>query len=229
MAQQKTRNQKQEDAKKSVEQDDAQENNPQSRLTVQPEFWDKLFDLMPPWGDEIAAIILIVFGIVSFLSLFDVSSNATISTAWSNALTSLFGFGSFLVAGGILGVGILILLPKAGVFVDFPARRVLAIEVAFLSLLALLHLTSGDSEWRALARVGQGGGIIGWGLSVIVGGLLSSYFALFVYSSLFIFCVAFVVGIRWHYITAILSSNSKRLHNLGDFLTQTMPKLPEPI
>lgn len=225
MAQQKTRKK---ENKNTVEQNDPQE-NPQSRLTVQPEFWDKVFDLIPPWGDEIAAIILIVFGIVSFLSLFDVSSNATISTAWSNALTNLFGFGSLFVAGGILSIGVLILLPKAGVFIDFPAQRVLAIEVAFLSLLALMHLTSGDSEWRALARVGQGGGIIGWGLSVIVGGLLSSYFALFVYSTLFIFCVAFVVGIRWHHIIALLSGHSKRLRQLSDYLTTSMPKMPEPV
>src|SRR5690348_5542991 len=64
---------------------------PGDRYTMKPEFWDSLLDSVPPWGDEIAAIVLIVFGIVSFLSLLNVSSDATISTAWSNALRTLFG------------------------------------------------------------------------------------------------------------------------------------------
>ncbi len=198
----------------------------EGRYTVQPEFWDKILDLMPPWADEIAAIILIVFGIVSFLSLFDPSSNATISTAWSNALTSLFGYGSILVAGGILGLGVLILLPKAGIVLNFPARRVLAIELAFLSLLALLHLARGDTEWRAIARVGEGGGIIGWGLSLLIGGLFSSTFAIFIYSVLFIFCIAFVIGIRWHHIIAILERFSGGLRTFGENMSQRAANKP---
>ena len=75
------------------------------RYTVKPEFWDALLDNLPPWGDEIAAIVLIVFGVVSFLSLLNVSGDATISTAWSKALTGLFGYGSAIVCAGIFGLG----------------------------------------------------------------------------------------------------------------------------
>lgn len=194
----------------------------ESRLVVQPEFWDKVLDSIPPWGDEIAAIVLIVFGIVSFLSLFDVSSDATISTAWSNALTSLFGYGSFVVAGGILGIGVLILLPKIGILVRLPARRILAIEVAFLALLAILHLTTGGAEWRTLARSGSGGGIIGWGLSTAIGGLFSSAFALFIYSLLFVICIAYVFGVRLHHIIRLLRSISVRSRSAG---TKIAPKV----
>lgn len=196
-----------------------------SKLVVQPEFWDKVLDSIPPWGDEIAAIVLIVFGIVSFLSLFDVSSDATISTAWSNALTSLFGFGSFVVAAGILGIGILILLPKIGILVKLPAPRILAIEVAFLALLAILHLTTGDMEWRTMARAGYGGGIIGWGLSTAIGGLFSSAFALFIYSLLFIVCIAYVFGVRLHHVITVLRAISDRSRSVG---TKIAPKVPEP-
>ena len=87
---------------------------------------------------------LIVFGVVSFLSLLNVSGDATISTAWSNALTGLFGWGSAIVCAGIFGLGVIILLPKLGIVIRFPTRRILALEIAFLSLLALLHL------WRAI-------------------------------------------------------------------------------
>ena len=107
------------------------------RYTVKPEFWDNLLDSLPPWGDEIAAIILIVFGVVSFLSLLNVSSDATISNAWSTALTSLFGYGSAIVSFAIFGLGVIILLPKLGIVIRFPTRRILALEFAFLAALAL--------------------------------------------------------------------------------------------
>ncbi len=188
----------------------------EGRYVVQPEFWDKVLDSIPPWTDEIIAIVLIVFGIVSFLSLFDVSSDATISNAWSNALTSLFGYGSLVVAGGILSLGILILLPKVGILVRLPPQRIVALELAFLALLAILHMTTGDSEWRAIARAGYGGGIVGWGLSTAVGGLLSSAFALFIYSLMFTACIAYVAGVRSRHVMRALSIISARMRKFGE-------------
>lgn len=206
----------------------------QGRYEVQPEFWDRILDAIPPWGDEIAAILLIVFGIVSFLSLFNVSSDATISTAWKNALTALFGYGSYIVSGGILALGVMILLPKAGVTVPLSRSRILALEVAFLSLLAILHLTSGDIEWRALARAGQGGGVIGWGLSMLIGGLLSSTFALFIYALLLIVCIAHVGGIKSSHIVTFLRKVSQRLSAYAEKTSQIPERprrfvAPEPI
>lgn len=203
----------------------------EGRLVVRPEFWDRVLDSIPPWGDEIAAIVLIVFGVVSFLSLFDVSSDATISTAWSNALTSLFGYGSILVAGGILGIGVLILLPKVGILIKLPPRRILAIEIAFLALLAILHLTTGDTEWRAIARAGYGGGIVGWGLSTAVGGLLSSAFALFIYSLLFVICVGYVFGVRFSHVAHVLKAISSRARRFGSKTADKLPQIqtPDPV
>lgn len=194
---------------------------------VKPEFWDRVLDSIPPWGDEIVAIVLIVFGIVSFLSLFDVSSDATIARAWSNALTSLFGYGSIIVAGGILGVGLLILLPKIGILVRLSSQRILALELAFLSVLAILHLTTGDTEWRAIARAGYGGGIVGWGLSSVVGGLLSSAFALFIYSLLLVMCLGYVAGVRTRHVRSFLRRASAVIRNLGQKFTPPPPAANE--
>src|SRR5690606_19747355 len=127
--------------------------------------------------DEIAAIMLIVFGVVSFLSLLNVSSDNTIAAAWSNAITSMFGWGSVIVSAAIFLLGIIVMLRKLGIVVHFPTRRILALELAFLSSLALLHLLSGDNELRALARAGQGGGLVGWGLSALVSGLFGTIVA----------------------------------------------------
>lgn len=188
------------------------------KYTVKPEFWDTILDALPPWGDEIAAIVLIIFGVMSFLSLLNASPDATVAAAWSNALTSLFGYGSALVCAGIFGLGVIILLPKLGIVIRFPTRRILALEIAFLSALALLHLVAGENELRSLARLGRGGGQVGWALSSLITSLLGSSVALAVYGSLFVVSVALVIGIRrttvldfLHRLSAVLREYAARL------------------
>ncbi len=190
------------------------------RYTVKPEFWDRILDSLPPWGDEIAAIMLIVFGIVSFLSLLRVSSDATISTAWSNALTSLFGWGSVVVSAGIFALGIVVLLPKLGIVIRFPRRRILALEAAFLSMLALLHLLSGQTELRALARAGEGGGQIGWALSTMIVSLFGSVAAIVFYAVIFSLSVLIVAGVRPERIKVVLKWLHARLGEAGQRLTE---------
>ena len=153
-----------------------------------------IFDSLPPWGGEIVALVLVVFGIISLLSLFNVSPDATVARAWANALSSVFGYGSLLVAPGIAVLGLVLLVPRLGIMPGLPARRILALQIAFLALLAMLHVTSGGSEWRAIARAGQGGGIVGWGLSVIIAGLFGSAFAFFFYLVIFAACIAALFG-----------------------------------
>jgi DNA segregation ATPase FtsK/SpoIIIE-like protein len=194
------------------------------RYSINPDFWDTILDSIPPWGDEIAAVVLIVFGVVSFLSLMNVSSDATISNAWSNALTSLFGYGSIIVSGGIFILGIIILLPKLGLVIKFPSYRVLALEIAFFSTLAILHLSSGDVELRAVARAGQGGGFIGWALSMLIAGLFGSGFALLIYGSLLVLSIGVVLGLSRSFLSARLKQYSERLKSYA----QTMEKIPAP-
>ena len=185
---------------------------PSERYTVKKESWHALLDNLPPWGDEIAAIVLIVFGVVSFLSLINVSPDASVSTAWSNALTSLFGHGSMIICAAIFGLGIVILLPKLGVSIRFPTRRILALEVGFLALLALLHLTAGESELRYLAMMKRGGGQVGWALSSLVDGLFGSTVAILFYGIILIVCIAIMIGIRRDHVAKWLTRASDTLH-----------------
>jgi len=191
---------------------------PIERYTVKQEFWESLLNSLPPWGDEIAAIVLVVFGIVSFLSLLNVSADATISVAWSNALRSLFGYGSVIVSAGILALGVIMLLPKMGVVVKLGTRRILALELAFLASLALLHLLSGDPELLALARAGEGGGYIGWGLSVSITSLFGSIPAILFYATTFILSISVVLGLRVSNLKSWLGQNSQRLGTIGQQL-----------
>ncbi|MCC6802453.1 MAG: DNA translocase FtsK [Anaerolineae bacterium] len=187
--------------------------NATERYTVKREFWDSLLENLPPWGDEIIAIVLIVFGMVSFLALLNVSGDATISSAWSRALTGLFGYGSAVICAGILGLGVIILLPKLGIVIRFPTQRILAMEIAFLSLLGLLHLTAGETELRNLARLGRGGGQVGWALSSLFNGVFGTAVGLTLFSIIFVVSRAVVFGVRRDHITYLLRRASARLRS----------------
>jgi DNA segregation ATPase FtsK/SpoIIIE-like protein len=207
-------------ASKSDTSNEKSSENPKSesddQFVISPDFWDSVLDSIPPWGDEIAAIMLIVFGLLSFLSLLNISSDATLSSAWSNTLTSLFGYGSVVVVAGILLLGVIILLPKVGIVIKFPARRILALEIAFLSLLAVLHLVSGDSEWRALARAGKGGGLIGGVVSSLVREPFGSVTALMFFAIAFFICLLVIAGVRRSHLSGWLQQTSERLRTYGD-------------
>ena len=200
------------------------------RYEVKPEFWDTLLDSLPPWLDEIGAIVLLVFGIVSFMAIFNVSSDATLAAAWSNALRNLFGYGSLLVCGGIFALGIIILLPKLNIIITFPTSRILALEIAFLSILAIMHLSSGDPELRAIARAGEGGGYIGWGMSAPLHWAFGPIFATLIYVVILIFSFGDVIGIRRSQITHWLQATSERLQTYSQRIFEaTKPKeIPPP-
>jgi S-DNA-T family DNA segregation ATPase FtsK/SpoIIIE len=199
---------------------------PDERYRVKPEFWDSLFDNLPPWIDEITAIALIVFGILSLLSLLNVAADATVSSAWANALRSLFGYGSVLVAGGIFCLGVFILLPKLKINIKFPYERILALEIVFLAALALLHLLTGDPEMRALARSGEGGGYIGWALAVTVSGLLGSVSAVVIYTVLLFAGIGMVFGLS---LIATRKWLGERADQLAAYSQQIAVRFPPPI
>ncbi|MEQ8677616.1 MAG: DNA translocase FtsK [Aggregatilineales bacterium] len=204
------------DKNKHVKEETLEEEANKKRVyEVQPEFWDALFDTLPPWIDEISAIGLLIFGVVSFLSLTDVSSNAPLSQAWSQTLTSLFGYGSLIVSAGIFALGVVILLPKVGLRIPFPPRRILAIQIIFLSILALLHLSSGDSELRALARAGEGGGYVGWGMSVIPDWAVGNTLAIIFWAVILVISIGITIGIRASQVSEWVQKLGETLHAFG--------------
>ena len=158
-------------------------------------FWEDLRDSLPEWLDEIIAIALLLFGLLSFLALFN-TSQAIVAVAWSDILKSLFGNGSILIAGGLFAMGVLILLPRIGVTFRFSPQKVLALEVAFLCVLAMLHLLPGETELRALARAGGGGGMLGWGLTLIPYVLLGRTLSLMLFGVIFFMGIATIAGFR---------------------------------
>jgi DNA segregation ATPase FtsK/SpoIIIE-like protein len=196
------------------------------KYSVKPEFWDTILDALPPWTDEIAAIVLIIFGIVSFLSLFNVTSDASLSAAWSSTLTRLFGYGSIIVCIGIFLLGIVILLPKIGIRIRLAPYRIFAIQVAFFASLALFHLMRGDLEFRAVARAGEGGGTIGGALSNLISAWFGTTTAIVVYGLIFVIAVGVALGVRRSHITTLLQRVSEQLNRYSESINKKYNAAP---
>jgi len=190
------------------------------------DFWEDLKDSLPPWMDEVVGFTLLVFGTLSFISLF-IPSEAVVAVAWADILTTLFGSGGVLVAGALFAFGVALWLPKLGLKINFTSVRLLAVEIAFLASLALLHLSNSEVELRALARAGQGGGLIGWGLSFPFYWLLGRSVALVLFVIIITVCVIVFIGIKRRQIVDKLTHYSARLQKLSDRMLKTTDE-PKP-
>ena len=179
------------------------------------DFWQDLRDSMPPWISEVVGFALIVFGILSFISLF-MAADSLVAVSWADMLTALCGDGAVFVAGALFALGAALWLPKVGIRIRLTAGRMLALELAFLSLLAILHLSYGESELRALARAGQGGGMIGWGIGYPVYWVMGRELALGFFALVAGLSAIFALGLRGSMITSAFQRVSERLNSLGE-------------
>jgi DNA segregation ATPase FtsK/SpoIIIE-like protein len=179
------------------------------------EFIDDLLDALPPWFGEISGIVLLVFGVISLMAIFNIAGDAVLARSWSHALTQLFGYGSILVSLGIIATGIMIFLPRVGVNVRFTLSHLFALEIAFLAFLALLHLLQRDPELRALARAGEGGGFIGWGICVLPASLFGHNLATIFFMVILAICLGWIIGIRREQITGGLENIAYYLTTYG--------------
>ena len=178
------------------------------------DFWEDLKDSLPPWTDEVAGFALFVFGILSFISLY-FPAEAMVAVAWSDILTTLFGDGSVFVAVALFGFGVLLWLPKLGIRLRFTALGLLALEIAFLAALAILHLSNSDIELRALARAGQGGGLIGWGLSYPFFLIIGRSASLVLFVIIVALATVVILGLKRCHIVETLDRLALFLQTLG--------------
>lgn len=199
---------------------------PLDEETREFDFWEDLKDSLPPWMDEVVGFALFVFGILSFISLY-YPSEAMVAVAWSDILTNLFGDGSVFVAGTLFGFGVLLWLPKVGIDIRFTALGLLALEIAFLSALAILHLSNSDVELRALARAGQGGGLVGWGLSYPLNLVIGRQAALVSFLIVVALAIVVVIGVKRRHIVGILDKMTRSLQSYGKQTSRPRRQLTE--
>jgi len=118
------------------------------------------FDLDDRAKRSIVIVILLVFGLISLLGLFNLSGHFGIFL--SKWLTLIFGFGKFLVPL-IFFYWSLILIRKAKRPLRF--SDYLGLSLLFISYQTLFHFFFKQANWEDIIASGQGGGYVGLYLS----------------------------------------------------------------
>jgi S-DNA-T family DNA segregation ATPase FtsK/SpoIIIE len=121
------------------------------------------------FGYDILGIALLTLAVLSLTGLIWPNLSGGILSAWAGFIGRLFGWGSFWLVLSFLFAGTwLLIFKRRGGKVAW--GRVFALEAAAFSSMALLAVFGGKSLERAEA--GLDGGIVGWGLAVLVGRIL---------------------------------------------------------
>ncbi len=107
---------------------------------------------------------LCLLSTLTLLTLLGLNTGGAI-THWANLTQRLFGLGVFPLCLALLAAGIQLLMRPADPWSRRTWVRLIAAEVAFLSLLGLLHSLALGSDPYQLVLEGSGGGAVGWVLA----------------------------------------------------------------
>jgi S-DNA-T family DNA segregation ATPase FtsK/SpoIIIE len=196
----------------------APERPPTPAKTQEPQWLKQLRKELPPYTDEVLALLLMAFGLLSFLSLLSPTSGA-LGTVWSGALQQAFGGGAFVISAVILSAGGLLLVPKLGIPVRLNWWRIVAAELFYVFVLAYIHAgiraslggEAGRVEAFARAFEGRGGGMVGWAIQEALHILLGDMVTGIVLLALIALTGALVIGIRRDQLVDLLDRIYARL------------------
>jgi len=110
-------------------------------------------------------VLLSAAGLITLIGTLNITFGSFI-TPWVSLLRRLLGWGSYLSAALISILGVLILLGRPARSQKIDLAKILALEVAIFSALALLAVFDGVSLQNA--ENGMAGGVIGWGLAKLI-------------------------------------------------------------
>ena len=200
-----------------------------SRTLQDPLFWEQVRNKLPPWADEVGALLLIVVGAVMFTALLNTTAEAGLAYNLSRILRQIFGYAAYLVSMAVVGAGVILLLPKFDITFQPGWTRIVAVEATFGAFTALLHLFANDPEGRALAREGNGGGYLGWALTLLTSSL-GHTISLLIFGAVFAGGLIVVSGLRLHHAMLgimWLRARLQRSINRLDAMSFEIPDDPE--
>ncbi|MEX0788166.1 MAG: DNA translocase FtsK [Anaerolineales bacterium] len=128
--------------------------------------------LPPSLGRDLVAILLAATSAITLLGLAGWTGGRWVET-WVQFLRSWLGLAAWLAPLLLLAGALAVPLQSRRWIPALGWGRVLAIEIAFLSLLPVLSVVDGMSLARAEA--GSGGGLIGWGFGTLLGDVLGTW------------------------------------------------------
>jgi S-DNA-T family DNA segregation ATPase FtsK/SpoIIIE len=128
-------------------------------------FWPRLAEkITPKVQRELAGIALLLFGVFTLPSVLHLAFGA-VGEAWAKILFTLFGWGAYALPIFAFTASALLVRRGAHQQTEIAWGRILAIELLFAIILALIHLATPASDAGVLAEKGEYGGFIGWAIS----------------------------------------------------------------
>ena len=116
-----------------------------------------------PAGQQILALALIAFGVVTFITLVPGINSGALVNAWVYVLVLAFGWAAYPMAALISALGLLWLRHLVHQATAWRWRPFLGFELALIALQTLTFTLINQHSWR-LVESGRGGGLIGWAL-----------------------------------------------------------------
>lgn len=131
---------------------------PQKRTTKSKTIQPILSGIPPQRRIDIFAIVILLVGVLTLVSLFT-QSTGKITGWWVDNLSKIIGWGVFILPVALIGLGLIMLLRNLEKLHKLSPERVIGILLFFVNLLFLFHLII-DGGYPE-AKIGEGGGYIG--------------------------------------------------------------------
>jgi S-DNA-T family DNA segregation ATPase FtsK/SpoIIIE len=113
---------------------------------------------------ELSGVLLTLLALITLLGLVGLTSGAALDS-WLGLWRYLLGLGAFGIPFMLGTLGVLLVRDWIGHPTEWPWRKLITGEIAFLSTLAALHTFAFGSDPWILVENGDGGGLVGWALS----------------------------------------------------------------
>lgn len=178
---------------------------------------------LPSWVDELVAFAFVLLGLLTFTALINPTGSLTGPIAY--AITVAFGDGAYLIALALASIGGMLLLPRAGLGMQFTWTRVIAVEVAFMMMQGLLHIIIASEEPRAFAREGKGGGHVGWAISSLMTDYMSPETAITLLGAVCVVAIIVAIGVQGRDIRALVHLFTEGLQYIANKV-QPLPTEP---
>ena len=162
--------------------------SPEDWVSRLAQFWFQIERFV--W--DVLGVILLAFSVILLLGLLGLTQGSML-TPIIEVVDRGFGWGGFLVVAFMSVLGLFALRRRKENEPPFPLKRLLLLEGWAFCLLALFTLLGGSSLDQA--EQGYGGGLVGWGLVVLVSKIIPEPFLSILFIALFVVFGLFGFGL----------------------------------
>ena len=178
-----------------------------------------LSNVSPQRRVDIVAIILLLVGILTLISLFTQSSGS-VTAWWVKSLSSLMGWGVYILPLAMLIIGAWMLFRNMEHLPKLSTERTIGIVLFFLNLTAWFHLSIDGSFPEA--QLGIGGGYLGEAIKVGFVSMLGKPGTIVALSAWLLISLILTLNLTMANIAKWISSQLKKL---GEIFSQTVNKI----